>query len=421
MLLLFFFESVFLSLNITLQILSTEQNERLVIGDSLAPAGRKSASTLASQSANMRPSLKNKLKSTFWNTVIQFASDSTRDVRDFLRLGRALWPEFISPLHPSNIRSTMTEVVTTFSSSSSSSLPSSTMDTRDNDTSMGTMPDRLTKKNLQNESNYVQVEEDLLQMLGRRFHSKISNLVASSDDSNLTLLMLNETGMIVPSDMSSSCGKQDQRRTVTTVPATNLSVSSSAPSSAHQPYLRSVLLLAAFICQNNKSDQDRKLFSAHGTGRRRKSRANADIYGGNNEDLAFGTTKTNHSSSSGARDSAPAVVEQLKSLRMRPIPLERVLSVFVKLVEMHPIAGTENKDGNNYDYDYEVDLKEVVNDLGSTRLYKDLSHLIDIGYLHPAKGNHIHLSPARYLCSLTREEAIGMSTSIGIPIERFLI
>jgi len=310
----------------------------------------------------MRPSLKKKLVHSFWNTVIQFASDSTRDIHDFLRLGRALWPQFVGPLHPAALPTTM-EVV----KKRRPDIPA------------------LTKKNLQNEVVYAKVEEELVRVLGMKFHPQIAAL-ASGDD-NITLLTLDENG-IVP---SSSGG---------TTTSNNLCVS------LPQPYLRSCLLLAAFICQNNKADQDRKLFSVHGNGRRRKKSANKDIYGGNDEDLAFGSI-TASSGGTGQHQ-----VEQLKSLRLRPIPFERVLSIFVTLVRLNPLS--QNIDDDD-------DLEVNMDDLGSSRLYTDLSHLIDLGYLHPAKGNQIHLSPARFLCSLTREEAIEISTRIGIPIERYLI
>jgi hypothetical protein len=332
------------------------------MGDSMTtPDDDDGASAAAAATTMMRPSLKKKIVSSFWNTVIQFASDSTRDIHDFIRLGRALWPQFVGPLHPAALRTTM-EIV------------------------MKRRPDipALTKKNLQNEVVYTKVEDELVRVLGMKFHPQIAALASGED--NITLLTLDENG-IVPSGG-------------TTTSTNNLCTS------LPQPYLRSCLLLAAFICQNNKADQDRKLFSVHGNGRRRKKSANKDIYGGNDEDLAFGSITT---SSSGTGQHQ---VEQLKSLRLRPIPFERVLSIFVTLVRLNPLS--QNIDDDD-------DLEVSMDDLGSTRLYTDLSHLIDLGYLHPAKGNHIHLSPARFVCSLTRDEAIEISARIGIPIERYLI
>ena len=321
----------------------------------------------AAATTMMRPSLKKKLVGSFWNTVIQFASDSTRDIHDFLRLGRALWPQFVGPLHPAALRTTM-EIVT----KRRPDIPA------------------LTKKNLQNEVVYTKVEDELVRVLGMKFHPQIAAL-ASGDD-NITLLILDENGIVPSGGTTTSALVNNTNNLCASLP---------------QPYLRSCLLLAAFICQNNKADQDRKLFSVHGNGRRRKKSANKDIYGGNDEDLAFGSITT---SSSGTGQHQ---VEQLKSLRLRPVPFERVLSIFVTLVRLNPLSQNIDDDDD--------DLEVNMDDLGSTRLYTDLSHLIDLGYLHPAKGNHIHSSPARFVCSLTRDEAIEISTRIGIPIERYLI
>jgi len=351
------------------EILTTEQNQRLVMGDSLTTSSNDNNNN-HSAAATMRPSLKKELVRSFWNTVIQFASDSTRDIHDFLRLGRSLWPQFVAPLHPSVLRNTMEGVAKRIGIAV------------------------LTKKILQDQQEYAKVEEELVRVLGTKFYPQIAAL-ASGDDS-LTLLTLDEKG-IVPSSSSSSSSSLRTGRI-------NIKLGASMP----QPYLRSCLLLAAFICQNNKADQDRKLFSIHGNGRRRKSRAKDDLYGGNDEDLAFGSTNTS-SGTTGQHQ-----VEQLKSLRLRPIPLERVFSIFVTLVRLNPSINDE--DGTDEDLEVNID------DLGSSRLYTDLSHLIDLGYLHPAKGNNqMHFSPARFLCSLTREEALEISTRIGIPLERYLI
>ena len=176
------------------------------------------------------------------------------------------------------------------------------------------------------------------------------------------------------------------------------------------------MLLAAFVCQHNKADRDRKFFSVHGTGRRRKSKAKDDIYGGNDEDLAFGSTSaTMHSRGRMGKSDGQQLrqVEQLRSLKLRPVPLERIFSIFVTLVRLNPGHGGLEEDNDD---------ESIIDDLGSTRLYTDVSHLIDLGYLHIPKGSQpFHNVPSRVICTLTREEALDISKRIGIPLERYLL
>lgn len=354
------------------EILSTPENQKLVMGDSLVSQQPNGVST-------MRQSLKDKLVRSFWNTVVQFASDSTRDIRDFQRLGRALWPSFVAPLHPSILKGTLTAAA--------------------NNAGFGA--DGLSRKSLSDQQRYTKIEDEIVRILGNKFYPMVSSLASGND--SLTLLTLDEDGSlpIVHSPTIDNGGK--------IVEDTNLDVTASIP----QPYLRSCLLLAAFVCQHNKADRDRKLFSIHGNGRRKKSRAKEDLYGGNDEDLAFGSTSaTMHSRGRNAKPGQqPKQVDQLRSLKLRPIPLERVFSIFVTLVRLNP---SQIEDDN--------DDESIIDDLGSSRLYTDLSHLIDLGYLHLIKGNQpLPNAPSRILCTLTREEALEISKRIGIPLERYLL
>ena len=127
-------------------------NNRLVIGNSLRVIGEK------------YPTLKYKLIDSFWNTVIQFVSDTTRDVTDFIRIGRALWPTYVSPLHPHMIQSTMKKVAY-----------------------------RLNVSPVTEVVDHPKIEEELTAYLGAQFHPKITSL-ASRSDNGLVLMALNEDG-----------------------------------------------------------------------------------------------------------------------------------------------------------------------------------------------------------------------------------
>ena len=46
----------------------------------------------------------------FLTALVQFVSDSTRDMKDFIRMGRALWPVYLSPMSPERIESTIKSI-----------------------------------------------------------------------------------------------------------------------------------------------------------------------------------------------------------------------------------------------------------------------------------------------------------------------
>ena len=292
----------------------------------------------------MRPTLKKKLIYSFWNTVIQFASDSTRNIHDFLRIGRALWPRFTIHLHPNRIRQTMEGII----------------------------------QRVGGRDDINKLEDELVSLLGTKFYSEIASLSTLGD--GLLLLPLNETGI---SSMISNSSKNLQQR---------------SQNNDHHMYMRNCLLLASFICQHNKANKDQKVFGTRSNGQRRKSNSMEDIYGGNDEELAF--------ASSSASSTTTAT---------RSFVLERVFSIFVTLVHFNSTTVEED------------DMDVLMNRLGAT-VETHLSNLIDQGYLHPTnytggsvKGEQVNLTTARFWCSLTHEDAQEISKENGIPLDQYLM
>ncbi|KAL3923928.1 MAG: hypothetical protein SGILL_001362 [Bacillariaceae sp.] len=286
---------------------------------------------------------RSKLVDSFWNTVVQFTSDTTRDARDFIRLGRALWPIYVAPIQSAQVHTTMENVAKRlgFSTENIACLKNKT----------------------------ASLERELVRVLGTRFHAHMVNMSKTSD---LASVSWDENGRMASSD-------------------NNATPSFSTDRSATLTFMRSCLLLAAFICQHNKASHDQKVFSIRGNGQRRKSKAMEDIYGGNDEDQAFGNAS-----------------------RSRAFALERVFSIFVTLVRLNPTSD-------------EDDLDSLMESLGSTRLYVDLLHLVDLGYLRSTahnglvKGEQINLSTARFTCSLSEDEAVDIGKRHGIPLEQYLL
>lgn len=169
-----------------------------------------------------------------------------------------------------------------------------------------------------------------------------------------------------------------------------------------QPYLRICLLLAAFICQNNKANQDKRIFSSKGTGKRKGRNR---VHDGASEDVAFGSTLSEQ--------------QQLNTIRPRPFLLERMLSIFVTLVGLNPAREDLLIDTGDRD--------DFLQSLGSTFLYTNLAQLHDFGHLHEAsftgslKTEQINLSSTKYCCSLTRDEAMALAKKVDIPLAVYLL
>lgn len=268
----------------------------------------------------------------FLASLIQFLSESTRDINDYLRLGRSLWPVYIRPLQKDNIQQTMKAV-----------LPkgASTCNTADSI-----------------------IESRLIAFLGQKLF-RFTSTLASDDLTGLALDL---------SKHKKPCQQNELKL----------------------PYLQLCLLLAAFICQNNRTDQDKKYFAAEGNGKKRKKTQQ-----GGGENLAYTDSTTE--------------VKQLQSLRPRPFQLERVLSIFVTLVRLNP------KDAGIF-----ADMDEDrIQSLGSARLNMDLKQLVDLGFLHPSSSAgrrpNENLDRTKFWCSLTRAEANRIAKRALIPLDNYML
>lgn len=277
----------------------------------------------------------------FLIALVQFVSDSTRDMKDFIRMGRALWPVYLSPMSPERIESTIKYIA-------------------------GEIPSNIS----------AAVEADLFALLDQKFFQYTGTIAAE----DITSLLLD----------SSLVGQPPQ------TPLSQCLI--------NLPYFQSCLLLAAFICQHNRSDQDKKIFTAEGNGKRRKKQSQENQDKGDDEHVAFSASSSE--------------LKHLQSLRPRAFQVERVLSIFVTLVRLNPF-----KLGHFPD----VDEGRKMQKLGSSFLYKDLAELIDLGYLHPTtfigsiKNEQINFNGAKFWCSLTREEAINIAKKVSIPLDNYIV
>lgn len=158
------------------------------------------------------------------------------------------------------------------------------------------------------------------------------------------------------------------------------------------------LLLAAFLCQVNRPDRDKHLFSIEKNGRRRKAATENNTA---SEDTAFGTD-------------TPA---QPKSLRLRAFPLERMLSIFVSLVNLHQIEGSKDS--------LPEQETEQLFSLGDASLQQNLGYLQDLGMLHEQPATNlaepIRFTGRRFWCELTESEALRLAESLQFPLTRYIL
>jgi len=252
---------------------------------------------------------------SFLASLTQLFSDSTRNVKDFIRLGRSLWPMYMAPLQAQQVDATV---------------------------------DHIRVQKGYEEASQVQPQE-ILTHLGRRFLSMVGRKSKS---------LLYDPLLDCP--MSSSATLEQSRA-----------------QHVQPSFLSQCLMLAAFICQHNRKERDKKVFSLQSTGKRKRKQQEDD-----EDQLAFEPS------------------EELKSLRPRPFPLERVLSIFVMLVKL-----------NSPDID--------LDSLGTWHLFEDIAQWVDLGLLHPDAT--INYNRPKFWCSLTKTEALRMASKIGIPLETYIV
>lgn len=317
---------------------------------------------------------------SFLNTLVQTLYGSIRDLKEFVRLGRSLWPPYVQPLQSHNLRKTLNSIQKRTASNSSLSQPK------------GEAFSRVGGKH---------VISYLDQQILPQIRAQLEHALYSLTDGQ----QVQENVAKAHTASSSSVGGKYLRQNNAYSSASSLERNSSpdAPCLQETAYLSKCLMLAAYICQNNKADKDKQLFTIQKSGK--KNSANKKASQG--EDLAYGNT----------RDGAP------RSFRPRLFPMERMLSVFISIVglnqDQRPADMSAQLKG-----DYEIEPSNI----GSSDFFESLSHLRDVGVLHDrtssangaSAADEVNLSAPKYWCSLTRDEADAIAKSIRFPLENYL-
>jgi hypothetical protein len=172
-------------------------------------------------------------------------------------------------------------------------------------------------------------------------------------------------------------------------------------------------LLAAFVCQSNKPDKDKALFTIQKNGKK-NSRQGHRVGSNDADGLAYGSTAWEQ--------------QRLKMLRPRTFPLERMLSVFVNIVGL--IGGEEKL---RLTTNSTVDPRELLHAIGSTCFFENLARLRETGLLHEVQGaftgggdgftsfDGINMLSSKYWCELNRDDAEALAASVEFPLENFLL
>ena len=298
--------------------------------------------------------LKHVVKS-FLNTLVQTLYGSTRDIKEIVRLGRLLWPAYVKPLHSGNIETTMKNVQKMMSSSKAS---------------------RPTIH-----ENGRQIVAFLDKLIIPQIRSKVDRCLFSFTDE----------------------GKAEQQQKSPTATKQTQEIHSESAGTEHSmAYLSKCLLLAAYICQTNRPDKDKQLFTIQKNGKKSNT-ARKKSHG---EDLAFGSSRNVSS----------------KGYRPRLYPMERMLSVFVSIVGLNQgqQPGRKSKEMGG-------SPTITPGSIGSTDFFEALAYLRDIGILHDKAGRSSSVTDTQNLvnpkfwCSTTRDEADTVAKSIGFPLDDYLL
>lgn len=273
---------------------------------------------------------------SFLKTLVQFLYDLTLDMKEYLRLGRSLWPQYIVPVLPANVDATMKAVTSKASNK------------------------------LQKTKSWI--EREILSLLDQRIFPRIKRAM----EHGLGLLALNSP---FPIETSAAVDEKETRH-----------------SSQDMPQLAIYLFLAVYLCQANRPDRDKHLFSIQTNGKTKKG-----VNGSMEEDVAFG------------------LGPQAASLRSRSFPAERLYSLYVSIISLHPFndLAIENCNSPN----------KTLHSLGNVTFHEMVAYLKDVGVLHeyPKRSisDTIRVGQRSFWSSITFDEAQRAANTINFPLDRY--
>ena len=299
--------------------------------------------------------------------------DICRDMNELIRMGRLLWPLYIQPLSSASALEQMYKhvVVAAQETSMEKTIPSSGHDAS------------LTR------GNSASTDALVLEYLDRKALSKFRHTIDVCFCSIMTA---------DPQEINNNRSRVENSRVVSGKKRSLLEQMSS-----HARYL----LLAAFLCQVNRAERDRALFSTERNGRssqRRRSTTPED-----DESTALGKT-TN-------------------LFRLRSFPLERMMSIYVSLIGLHDqrmtrTMTTQEEETNQHRWQWDRFVAASLQERFGEVLY----HLRSLRVIQLASSSSldtrdgaIRLSEPRYTCHMTLDQAYSVADSLDFPLDRYML
>lgn len=287
------------------------------------------------EDSNDRSVFRDMVFRSFLETLVQSLHDMTSDIKEFVRLGRSLWPKYIIPILPENIEDTVLHVKQANGQSDSN-------------------------------GNLSNIQREILSLLDQKFFPHMRQGL----EHGLGILTFDSSGVNATSN-------------------SNFNVCSNTP------ILVKYLLIAAYICQVNRPEKDRQMFSIEKNGKRRRKNKDEDT----GEEVAFGSQ------------------DPLKTMRPRTFPVERLYSLYVSIVSLNA--------SSTFMHSSAQDESEMLKSLGNVPFLETVTYLRDIGVFHdfPKRSptDPIRFSQRHFWTSITRDDAFDIATSIDFPLDRYIL
>lgn len=327
---------------------------------------------------------------SFLDTIVQSLLDYTTDIKEYIRLARVLWPRYIEPLSARNIDETIQAVIRKKLSIVSSDSAN------------------VARKNdvyCHEASMQVKVQNVILELLDRRIHP----VLKTSIERGLFVLAPDSQTIVYPE-------RKQRYGSVVQVGTSDKRIMTSCTSACSKmPILIKYLLLAAYICQVNRADKDRHLFSIRKNGKNKRKRFDGDDNQANPVSIQ-GDRQALHNN-----HEHPS--QHIKSLRPRAFPFERLLSVFVSIVGLNANIMMSNNQTGQRTNDSSRDEDEILRTLGTVQFNESLAYIRSIGILNASQSDadQLRTGQMNYWCSLKRDEAQDVARSVDFPLERYIL
>jgi len=312
--------------------------------------------------SKLRSELNDLLYTSMMNSIVPSVKSSTHDITEIMRLARLLWPEYVAPLDKSkdcgdpSLKALMWQVLGCLQRDTNSS------------------------NELCHDSNCS-------------FCRYMS--VKTGDDAAVMDLNVLKQRLSEKLDKNIRDGMRSLLSTTVMMPGRALSKQNSNEYAGSLPYITKFLLLAAFLCQKKRAEQDVNLFTTKNTGKSKRKRSNKS-------------------------DEGSAFASSSKDLTRRQpsFNLERMLSVFYSIIGQY---------GQHY-MNYKEEAVSTVAQLGTERLFQNISQLIATGLLSSIgsvkineKIDHdlMEITSAKFSCMISRDDACVIASSVGFPLEKY--